>query len=1071
MKEFTTKAFMLFVFVQLITLSINAQKEFDSRGAFVEAESYFLFEEYSDALPLYQRILSEEPENYNVKYKVGICYLNDPYQKGRSIKYLEDASKHVTEKYRINSFKEKLAPHDALYYLGQAYRVNGELNKAIDTYKQFKAIVNPELYNFDVVNADLASCEVAKKSTKNPVYHRVGNMGEGVNTRFAETNAILSGDGKTLIFTRKLQFYDAVFISELGSDGKWTVLKNLTEDFGVDGNTQTTGLSYNGDEIFVYRSDNFDGNIYSSKKVDGKWQRLKKLNDNINTKYWESHASISANGQELYFTSNRKGTYGGLDIYRSTKDAQGEWGVPVNLGPTVNSKYNEEAPFISPGDDKLYFSSLGHNGMGGYDIYIAEKIGAGKWSRPVNMGYPFNTTDDDIFFCPTSLEGLSGVYSIYQPENTYGLKDVFWVEIYNEMLPRTFTVKGHVNAPTQELFENENITVSLVNTVANAVVSQVAVDENGDFALETSQGKYQLVIDGEGIKPISVPLVLDVAQDNSDINLEALTAEAVAVGKDVPVELPDALPILELVGDEYLMVDTTPVLITLKVEPNSDLKVENYVGDKLVNTEEYHLSKDKFTYVLTPEEGENRVVFTLIDSEGNKSTKEVMVYYTPVEEAIALDETITEEVVAALPEVALLAGAGLQSYLIGLGDVSFDSKSELYDVLIANAETQNYTVEDVNRLFSIMLSQRDKEEFLEALYKTDEFTDAKLSDSLLDAMEYPLVIVEETKQEFGHKQPELDKGLIKVVPYNASPDAELAYISSFGDISLAEGVVGSDNASEQLAALKASASSQVVDSTLNLASTTKELEFFYQNLLYQSEGKMAELLKSADFEKHDIDNSIDLVSYLIRTAPEYGISPSDLIRELDKKQAQQNQNLIEFKEALAAAATGELKVAIENIDINKLATKDFEGIINELLKQSKNSGYSPSEVYDLLISMLGVDKASELAALMRGAGANSDLDSLLSSLSMDQFSTPLELVQYLLSQSPYYDYTDSDINNLLLRLLLEKGMDNFQQSEEALQAAKIEKRRKVITSIVLANAILILLLIIFKRRSNKKKDN
>jgi Tol biopolymer transport system component len=191
------------------------------------------------------------------------------------------------------------------------------------------------------------------------VYSKKKNLGDMVNSRFADIRPVLSGDGKTLVFTRELQFYDAIFITTLDSNGTWSPPYNLTPDFGLDGNSYTTCISYHGDQIFVYRSDNYDGNIYSSKRMGIRWQPLKKLNDNINTKYWESHASISPDGQTLYFTSNRKGGYGGLDIYRSTLQSNGEWGEAINLGPVVNSAYNDDTPFISPNDNKLYFSSLG----------------------------------------------------------------------------------------------------------------------------------------------------------------------------------------------------------------------------------------------------------------------------------------------------------------------------------------------------------------------------------------------------------------------------------------------------------------------------------------------------------------------------------------------------------------------------------------------------------------------------------------------------------------------------------------------------------------------------------------
>ncbi len=133
---------------------------------------------------------------------------------------------------------------------------------------------------------------------------------------------------------------------------------------GVD--CTTSALNRDGTELYLYKSDNFDGNIYVSYYVNDSWSKITKLNRNINTKFFESHASVSHDGNTLYFTSNRDGGQGGLDIYVSQKDAAGNWGEAKNMGPTINTAYNEETPFITANDSLLYFSSEGHNSMGGY---------------------------------------------------------------------------------------------------------------------------------------------------------------------------------------------------------------------------------------------------------------------------------------------------------------------------------------------------------------------------------------------------------------------------------------------------------------------------------------------------------------------------------------------------------------------------------------------------------------------------------------------------------------------------------------------------------------------------------
>ena len=153
----------------------------------------------------------------------------------------------------------------------------------------------------------------------------------------------------------------------------------------------------------------------------------RKAKYNINTSANESHACISDDGLTLYFTSNREGGYGGYDIYKSEIDSKGKWGPAVNLGPEINTIFDETTPFITEDGKTLYFSSKGHFNIGGFDIFSAKKNGD-SWSKPENLGFPFNTTDDDIFFFPLK-NGSIAYYSKYK-ETGYGENDIFKIQIF-----------------------------------------------------------------------------------------------------------------------------------------------------------------------------------------------------------------------------------------------------------------------------------------------------------------------------------------------------------------------------------------------------------------------------------------------------------------------------------------------------------------------------------------------------------------------------------------------------------------------------------------------------------------
>jgi outer membrane protein OmpA-like peptidoglycan-associated protein len=163
-------------------------------------------------------------------------------------------------------------------------------------------------------------------------------------------------------------------------------------------------LSADGKSMLLAVSDEFDSNIYISRYENNRWNPAVSLGKPINTRYFESHASFSPDGKSIYFSSNRRESMGGMDIFRSDLQEDGSWGDPVNLGPGINTLLNEEAPYLSPDGSRLYFSSQGHSAIGGYDIFFAERLEDGSWYEvPVNLGYPLNTTDDDFPISPTGL--------------------------------------------------------------------------------------------------------------------------------------------------------------------------------------------------------------------------------------------------------------------------------------------------------------------------------------------------------------------------------------------------------------------------------------------------------------------------------------------------------------------------------------------------------------------------------------------------------------------------------------------------------------------------------------------
>jgi outer membrane protein OmpA-like peptidoglycan-associated protein len=398
MKKFTTIIFLILS----VVINVYGQKpDITLREYYIDAEFFLTKEFYADALHDFIEVYKRGyKDNANINYKIGICYLNLLGKKEKSIEYLEKASLNASSKYREGSLYEKKAPIDVYLYLGNAYRINNMLDKAITSYTKYKELLPKEEKSLhEYANSQIEACNIANEFMKNPVDVVFSNLGPDINSSEDDYKAVVSGDGSVLLWMHKLPFYDAVYFS-IFVDGKWTKPENITPQIMSDGDQYVASVSNNGKNLFLTKENEYNSDIYVSYYVDNRWTKSEPLGSNINTKYWESHASISKDGKLLYFASNRKGGQGEMDIYVSKLTDDGKWGTATNLGSQINTYLNEDTPFITEDGKTLYFSSQGYTNMGGYDVFVSHLIGDSTWSLPENLGYPINTTDDDLFYYP-----------------------------------------------------------------------------------------------------------------------------------------------------------------------------------------------------------------------------------------------------------------------------------------------------------------------------------------------------------------------------------------------------------------------------------------------------------------------------------------------------------------------------------------------------------------------------------------------------------------------------------------------------------------------------------------------
>jgi tetratricopeptide (TPR) repeat protein len=1087
---------LLFYFVLLVLYSglplFSQEDEAKLKEAFLEAESYFLFEEYKDALPLYQRILNADPENYSLQFKVGVCYLNDLYQKHKSIQYLEKAVKGTSPDYRQNNFKERMAPLEAYYYLGNAYRVNNRLNEAIEAYTKFKQVLDPVVYDAELVDEQIKACKVAADLQSRPTYYIAVNLGEPINSRFEDINPVISGDETTMAFTRKLQFYDAVFYAQK-KNGKWTEPVNLTPFFMVDGNTYCTGLSYDGREMFVYRLDGFDGNLYVSKREGDDWSKLVKLNDNINTKYWESHASLSKDGKTLYFTSNRKEGYGGLDIYKSERKRGDEWGPAINLGPVINSKYNEETPFLSEDGKTLFFSSLGHYNMGDYDIFYSSRLDNGQWATPVNMGYPLNTTGDDLFFTPVK-NGEYAYYSTYDAAEGLGLCDIYKMEVFSDLHPRKFILNGITRIEDDLKVDFSKITVSLIDRKSKTLADKSPVSPDGNFTLNVTSGDFDLVFEGEGIQKTSENITIPI---NNPSHIISYTSPLIAPGLTAVVKTDEPLqpvrdnelPTLISNFDKLDVTTGDPIPIKLELERNSKLKIETYLNGALKNTEEFDINRRKFIYLFKPEPGNNLLKLTLTSEQGIINSREIEVNYVPGpdETAVVQQTTVASDALDGFYKSLLgLSRGNLKDFLgkLNLDSLGLTSAIDLYNYLISQASANGYGIDEVDNLFIKILSGKDVSLFRDELINTASGNVRTALDTL-DLQEQNIVDPSALLDHLygsvsgsSYSRSDLRQLLTATLTSgNADATRFIKMLRGFGSDTLKSILSGLDPSAagisqpgrliDYLLQVHPSLENDL-DAALMQAAASIDLVFLYQGLILLSQDSLKNTLIRLNLDKEKISNSLQLIDYLWKKSATNGFTKEELINHIERIKKDPYSIVEMFRKLLSSRATGTLKTVIDELDIRSMHINTIEELLNYLIRQSEFNDYNRENVYSLLLDIIDPRSLDDfLAALKRHAG-QPILDAL-ATMDENLYSTPLEVIRYLISVSNDHGYTERDVLNLLLKLVIEKGLG----SEEPASGSgflRFFREPGIARNLIIVNGIIILIIIFLVFRKKSKKE-
>ncbi len=525
----------------LLASKAGSQFRLSPSETFAEAFDFFSYEEYDEALPLFLSLLRRDESNSHLQYLTGICYLNSEGQKQRALKYLERAAGSISLEHRTGVFEDITVPVDCFYYLGLAYRMAYRFDESLESFKMLKGKVG-DRYDLDPVEHEITITKNAAHFFRNRHNIKIIDDIELPATDALHKNVIISGDESTVVYSEQQKFYDAVFFTRDIGDG-WTRPANITMQLGSDGMAYPVSLSYDGHELYLYQYDGFSNtNLYVSRFTENSWSAMEKLSNNINSSSFEQYASITKDGQVLYFSSDRVSGRGGFDIYRSVKDDNMGWGQAQNLGYPVNTVSDESYPYISPDGNILFFSSKGHTGIGGYDIFISVKSESGEWSPPRNLGFPVNTPDDDAIFIPVN-NGKSAYFSMRTEENN-DIREFRKIESFDVDMSSSaiagISVKPEPSIPGH--VPSFEISLHQISPQENIIASS-SIEEDQYKEYNLSWGNYLIEFKHEDYTKKTIPFTIPeyYPEDKYDITAVLFAKDPDKISTEPVQEIPDTL--------------------------------------------------------------------------------------------------------------------------------------------------------------------------------------------------------------------------------------------------------------------------------------------------------------------------------------------------------------------------------------------------------------------------------------------------------------------------------------------------------------------------------------------------
>ncbi len=493
---------ILFV-LTFISLAVFPQSE---KKLFKKAYQLFNEEHFEEALPLFLQLDSIKKDDFYIKYYLGACYLNTRYEKHKALPYLEYALKHG----------KKLLPKTVFLDLARLYHLTYQFEKSNQMIQNYLKLADTQEDSGDIQFARqlIRINNRAQQIYADSLKYATEKLPYPINTpNNSEYGAFISADGNIMYFTRTyfhkhtkiLRDSVTKILKSEKENGNWTYPKEIILPENTSNTAVLVGISYDGNFLFLKIGEGNNSDLYTTKVRGYKCDSLVKLPDVINSPFYEGGLSFTPEGDIFYFSSNRPGGYGGKDIYKVVRHKDGTWSQAENMGPSINTPYDEDFPFIHPGGNLLYYASNSPDyTIGGYDIlkvkYSAEKH---SWSLPENVGFSINTPDDDIGFV-TNAEGNIAYYSS-KINNEKGFYDIYKAEI-EASIPLTM-IKGFVyRKDTKQPIESH---IKIYDKSNNSIVKYVynPNPHSGRYIMILPPGKdYIMVVEAKGFYPYVIEI-------------------------------------------------------------------------------------------------------------------------------------------------------------------------------------------------------------------------------------------------------------------------------------------------------------------------------------------------------------------------------------------------------------------------------------------------------------------------------------------------------------------------------------------------------------------------------------